>query len=146
MCRAMGMIGKMSTEQQSLFSMDPTRAEQILKAFIEFHAENPKVWELFKRYARQAINAGRKHHSSKAVFERLRWYFDFETSGQVKLNNNFTAYYARLFHAKFPEHDGFFQNRKRISEDADPARDPEAIHIQPNAVGEDELIRRLSAL
>jgi len=133
-------------QQQSLFSMGPTRGEQILEAFIEFHAENQKVWELFVRYTLQAINAGREHYSSKAVFERLRWYFDFETSDQVKLNNNFTAYYARLFHAKFPQHDGFFQNRKRISEDADPAPDPDAIHIQPNATGEDELIRRLSTL
>lgn len=96
-----------------------SRADQILDAFIKHHRQNPAVWELFIKFALQAVHIGREHYSANAIFERIRWHVEIETKGsEVKLGNNFRAYYARLFHLAYPEHDGFFRNRKLTSEDA----------------------------
>ena len=82
------------------------------RAFNEFDAENPGVYELFKRFTFQIINAGHKHYSSDAVLHRIRWHTSIETRrDEFKINNNFSAYYARKFHNDFPEYDGFFRTR-----------------------------------
>jgi hypothetical protein len=95
-----------------------TRADQILEAFIRFHKKNPDIWTLFKKFTFKAIRVGREHYSANAIFELIRWHVDIETKGsEVKLSNNFRAYYARMFHAVYPEHGDFFRNRKRRSED-----------------------------
>ena len=86
--------------------------------FKEYHADNPQVYELFKRYAFQLINRGFQHYSSKSLFERIRWHNSVEVvNSSFKLNNNYTAYYSRLFAKDFPEHASFFQTRDLISVD-----------------------------
>ena len=90
-----------------------TRADQILDAFEKFHAKNPEVWKLFLRFSIQAHETGRLHYSSNAIFERIRWHIEIEIKGEeVKLNNNFRAHYARMFHLYRPDINGFFRNRK----------------------------------
>ena len=109
--------------QAALFDPAPTtarpRADQILDAFVVFHENNPDVWDLFQRFALQAINAGSNHHSAHAIIHRIRWEVEIETKSadDLKINNNHFPYYARLFHLAFPSHDGFFRNRKLTSED-----------------------------
>jgi len=81
-------------------------------AFLEFDRANPEVWRLFVRFTFQVIRSGRRHYGAKAVFERIRWHVALETTEvDFKLNNNFTAYYARKFHEEYPEHAGFFHTR-----------------------------------
>jgi hypothetical protein len=64
------------------------------------------------------IASGQTNYSSKSIFERIRWHVEIETkSEEVKLNNNFSAYYARLFHLAYPQHRGFFRNRRLVSDD-----------------------------
>ena len=95
------------------------RTDQLLDAFEHYHKENPIVWELFQKFTQAVIARGSTHYSSKAIFERIRWHIDIETRGSgVKLNNNFTAYYARMFHLAQPNYDGFFRNRRLVSEDS----------------------------
>ena len=78
----------------------------------EFHHDNPRVYELFKKFTFQAIQAGRKNYSVNAIFERIRWHTDIETCGDdFKLNNNHRAYYGRKFMRDYPEYDGFFRTR-----------------------------------
>lgn len=48
-------------------------AAHIVDNFFRFHAQNPHVYESFKKYARQLQRAGRDHHSSQAIIERIRW-------------------------------------------------------------------------
>lgn len=101
-------------------AMINTRAEQIQASFIAFHRSNPIVWDLFCRFTFEAIRSGHPHYSSDCIFNRIRWHTDIETQSDndpVKLNNNFRAYYARMFHEKYPEHAGFFRNRKLTSEE-----------------------------
>jgi hypothetical protein len=82
-------------------------------AFQRFHRENPHVYELFKRFAFEAIHSGRSALGAKALWERMRWYASFETTDQqFKLCNNHTAYYARMFMRDFPQYDGFFRTRE----------------------------------
>ena len=93
-----------------------TRADQIHKDFEIFHLQNPMVWELFKKYVLIIIKRDFKHYGASAVFERIRWHVQIETTGQeFKLNNNFCAYYARMFEEEYPGHGGFFRSRELIS-------------------------------
>jgi hypothetical protein len=81
--------------------------------FDKFHNENPNVWKLFVKFTFDVINTGRKNYSVNAVFERIRWHTDIETTSKpFKLSNNHRAYYARYFHEKYPEYDGFFRTKQ----------------------------------
>lgn len=94
-----------------------TRTDQLLDDFARFHRSNTHIWELFCRFAEEAHRTGRTHYSAKAVFERIRWHVEVETQGEdLKLNNNYTAHYARMFHLHRPDMDGFFRVRRLVSE------------------------------
>lgn len=124
-----------------------TRADQIFEAFKRFHAANPVVWELFERFAMQLVSKGRSAYSASAVLERIRWELNVETVGStVKINNNFVAYYARLFSAKHPQHAAFFACRKRISQEKSAyADDVQVLPAEP-AGDEAVLMAELRAL
>jgi len=78
----------------------------------EFHKENPHVYELFEKFTFQTIEAGFENYSANAIFERIRWHTDIETRGSgFKLSNNHRAYYARYFHTRNPDYDGFFRTK-----------------------------------
>jgi len=87
-------------------------------AFARHHEENPGVWELFQRFTLEAIRAGRAHFGAKAIMERMRWFTDIESRGDAfKVNNNFAAFYARMFEQEFPQHAGFFRKRHSAADD-----------------------------
>lgn len=88
------------------------------KDFMEFHKENPHVYELFKRFTKAAMSSGRKTYSAKAIFERIRWHTDIETNESLgfKLNNNHCPYYTRMFAAQFPNQANFFRTRVLANE------------------------------
>lgn len=93
----------------------------IEKRFWAFHLSNPIVYRLFSKFTKEAAQVT-NHYSAKAVYERIRWSLDFETTETtinpdtnkpLKLNNDFTAHYARLFMQRNPELDGFFRTREQ---------------------------------
>jgi len=86
--------------------------------FLEYHAENPHVYELFKKYCSAAFQSGRKHYSAYAIFERIRWHHDIETKCELgfKLNNNHRPFYARMYQMQFPNRANFFRTRTQRSE------------------------------
>tara|TARA_B100000575_G_scaffold51979_2_gene38725 strand:+ start:8510 stop:8899 length:390 start_codon:yes stop_codon:yes gene_type:complete len=104
-----------------------TRQDELQAEFDRYHEENPKVYEAFKRLTFQLINAGRENFSASAVVERIRWGVSIGEYGpdDFKINNNYRAFYARLFHMEHPKHDGFFRTRKQKSADED------ATHLPP---------------
>ena len=78
----------------------------------EFHAKHPEVYELVKMYTYELLASGFQHYGLMSVIQRIRWHTDIETTGSTfKINNNHAPYYARLFHADHPKHDGFFRTR-----------------------------------
>jgi hypothetical protein len=81
--------------------------------FRAFHRENPHVLDLLIRYSLQLRQRGRKRYGIGAVFERVRWHLDVETTEDtgLKLNNNYRAYYARLLMLVRPELRHIFQTR-----------------------------------
>lgn len=102
---------------QHTFDELPSDDPPLVAAFREFHAANPHVYELFKRFAFEVIARGHRHYSARAVWYRLRWHVQFETSDpDFKLNDHHTPYYARMFMREFPRHEGFFETRRVQSE------------------------------
>ena len=87
--------------------------DKLTEAFEKFDAENPRVWYAFRAVTLRMINSGFEHYGAKAIWEYIRFNFAMETKGEFKLNNNYTAFYARKFEREFPEHKGFFELRKR---------------------------------
>ena len=88
-------------------------SEKNKRAWWEWHKQNPEVYELFKKYTFEAINAGHKHYSAYAIVERIRWHTEVETKGdEFKINNNHRPYYARLFMHHYKDHEGFFRLRE----------------------------------
>ena len=87
-----------------------------------WHKANPHIWKWFERFAFEAIGARQKHYSAWAVVNRIRWHVDIETQGNAfKISNDWIAFYARLFHALHPEHDGFFRTKPLKEEREDAA-------------------------
>ena len=81
------------------------------KKFIEYHLSNPQVWLEFERLTLSLLGAGISHYGAKAVMEVIRFHKAIETQGEFKINNNFTAHYARQFAKKYPQHENFYEFR-----------------------------------
>lgn len=95
----------------------------LAQQFEKFDAENPGVWALFKRFALEAIAAGKRNLSVSLITERIRWEAVVTTSTtEYKVNNNHRAFYARKFHREFPQHDGFFRTRLAQVDLSQPVR------------------------
>tara|TARA_B100001750_G_C15512334_1_gene604524 strand:- start:594 stop:926 length:333 start_codon:yes stop_codon:yes gene_type:complete len=82
------------------------------ESFIDFHRANPHVYDRIVELTFRRKDAGWKRGSMKQIFEVIRWEYDLKTTGDFKLNNNYTAWYARLVMERNPSLDGFFQLRK----------------------------------
>ena len=83
------------------------------RRFAEFDLAHPEVWALYKKYTFELIRRGFDHHSSDFVLHRVRWetasVLDDESS--IKINNNWSAFYARKFRDEHPKHADFFRLR-----------------------------------
>jgi len=116
-----------------------SRGDQIFRRFVEFHQANPTIYALFEKFAFELIRAGRKRYGVSAVIERIRWHVGINTTDdEVKINNDFRAYYARMFAAKNPAHANFFEVRRRKS--ADRAAYKEDIAFMADPVGDETLL------
>lgn len=78
----------------------------------EYDRLNPDVWRMFVKYTMRMIRKGQEHYGAKAIFEIIRYHSIVRAKGTYKVNNNYTAYYARKFHRVFPMYDGFFETRR----------------------------------
>lgn len=88
--------------------------QTIQAAFAQFHAENPRVYDLLCRFTRELRAAGYEHGGIGMIWERMRWevYTGTKDEAGFKLNNNFRSRYARLIHRQEPDLDGFFETRE----------------------------------
>lgn len=106
------------------------------KAFWKFHNANPKVYRLLVKFAFQWREArgGHSKLGMKALFERVRWETSLHTTEDenFKLNNNNTAFYARLIMDRNPDLADLFSLRKqRIASSIGPGNDtlPPGDHV-----------------
>ncbi len=126
-----------------------TRADQIFDRFRAFHLANPRVWELFQRFTSELLHAGYAHYSADAVLHRIRWHIAVEIRGGdgVKINNDFSAYYGRMWMAANPEAPPLFRTRHRKSTDrAAYAADLPVCDTGPPEGGDAELMAALEQL
>ena len=48
-------------------------SKDLVTEWKHFHVKNPEVYELFKRFAFEAINKGHLRLSSEMIINRIRW-------------------------------------------------------------------------
>ncbi len=85
------------------------------KRFEEFYAANPKVYELFVKYARRIKTAGLSEYSARDIMGRVRWEFDINSRwiARPRVPNYYAARYARKLMADHPgDFKGFFKLKK----------------------------------
>ena len=92
--------------------------DRIQEAFDLYHSEHPEVYQKLVSLAYEWKNHGGVKLGMKTLYERLRWEWhvgDIKDSAGFKLNNNFTAIYARKIMKENPDLKGLFELRERIS-------------------------------
>lgn len=103
--------------QTELFGSSPKPRKRMTQAekFEEWRKQNGEAIALYLRFARQMKASGRKHYGMKAIAERVRWEMTVgRTDGEAfKVNNNYTAYIARLLVELDPSLSGLFEFRTR---------------------------------
>ena len=89
--------------------------DPIEQNFIKFHAKNPWVYDKLRSMALQLRRSGRKSSGIAMLFEVLRYEYALTTNSDdgLKLNNNYSALYARLLAQQEPELQDFFHMRLR---------------------------------
>lgn len=91
----------------------------IQQAFDEYHALNPKVYELFKTSVLEAIRIGKKKVSAKVICGKIKWDMFIKTEEptiltiegkqvEFAINDAYTSRLARVFADEFPEHEDIF--------------------------------------
>jgi len=86
--------------------------------FSDFHRQNPQVYDELVKLALQIKARGYRKYSIKGLYEVLRFNVAMKTTGvDYKLNNNYTAGYARMIMENEPDLRGFFDLRVRSDDE-----------------------------
>jgi hypothetical protein len=121
-------MGERVTWQLDIFASTPSDAPPERQAapatiggrFRAFDAANPHVLAEMLRLARARLDRGERYISVKALWEELRralaYRHEVLADGEYKLNNNYTALYARRLLDLEPRLDGVIATRRRKSE------------------------------
>ena len=95
-------------------------SKDLVTEWKHFHVKNPEVYELFKRFAFEAINKGHLRLSSEMIINRIRWETSVVTSDKdYKINNDYKPFYARLFMEEHPQYKNFFNTRGSHADNLD---------------------------
>ena len=81
------------------------------KSFKKYHEENPQIYNEFKIIAKNLIAGNNTHIGARNIIEVIRYHTMISGNDQYKVNNNYSADYARLFEKDFPEYEGIFLKR-----------------------------------
>ena len=80
--------------------------------FPPYHNDNPHIYTAFKKYTLEAINRGYKNFSAEFIFNIIRWETGISGNDKFKINNNYKAFYSRLFMNDNKQYNGFFRIRR----------------------------------
>jgi hypothetical protein len=93
-------------------------SKKTLDDFKKFHANNPHIYEEFKKLAYRMKETGRRKYSSKMIINVLRWETDLRSDGdEFKINDRFQSIYGRLLAYHDPIFEEFFEFRIRTKND-----------------------------
>ena len=101
-----------------MFDAPVSKSATIEERAMAFHEANPKVYAELRRLALTLYYRGHKHFGCKMLIEQMRWQWAERTSDMsgFKLNNSYTATYARLLMHNEPELQGVFNTRNTKGE------------------------------
>lgn len=85
-----------------------------LKSCIDYNKTNPDIYEMYKKYAFQAIKSKRDYYSSEMIINRVRWETMVRGKGKFKIANKMKAFYSRLFVLEYPTYKSFFKFKPSI--------------------------------
>jgi hypothetical protein len=85
----------------------------VVDAFVDYHRDNPHLYDAFKRYSYELKRAGRSHFGAKAIMERIRYESALAGNDEYKINNSYASCYARVLAWEDPVFSGFFEMRTR---------------------------------
>jgi hypothetical protein len=85
------------------------------QSFWEFHTANPTIYLALVELAKGLRRQGYSSWSIKGLIETVRCRSALEGMKVAEINNNHTAYYARLLMSNEPELNAFFELRKNDS-------------------------------
>lgn len=90
------------------------RERDLAYQFERFHRENPGVYDLLVKMARDLKRQGLERAGIGMLWEVLRWRYLRKAKGHdgFKVNNNHRSRYARLIMAREPDLAGFFETRE----------------------------------
>lgn len=81
--------------------------------FAEYHLENPHIYQKFRYFTLVAIESGYKHIGAQMIIERIRWQTGVVSkNSDFKINNDYAAFYARMFMAEYPSYSSYFRTRQ----------------------------------
>ena len=88
------------------------------RTFLKYHDNNPDVFDCFCDLTNKTIAKGFQHYGSQGILELLRWQTGVTTTDPkgFKINNDFAAFYSRMFEAVYPEYKGFFRKRRSAAD------------------------------
>lgn len=123
-----------------------TRLDQVFESWIAFHRNNLQFWYAFERRTGE-MRKVRDTYSARTIIENARWDETMRTHGEdVKINNNYTPFYARLYLAKYPEAKGFFQLKELTSKKKPAYEDNIKVFGSARTTNERNIIGRIEDL
>lgn len=82
-----------------------------------YHKENPHIYRQFVIYTIHAIESGYKNFGSQMIFEKIRWETGVVSkNSDFKINNDYAAFYSRLFMNDYPSYNGYFRVRQSYAD------------------------------
>lgn len=103
---------------------EPSEEVFIDNNFSKFHRNNLKVFHLIVQYADESAKK-RNRYSIEDILSIIRWHRDDDTVGDIfKLNNNYKAYYGRMY-MQYRKKPDFFETRNSLADDYNFDRDIE---------------------
>jgi hypothetical protein len=93
--------------------------------FEQFDSKHPQVYRLFKMFAIQLLNKGKKG-GARLIIERIRWEITMQKfeEEEFKINNNYTPHYSRKLAKEDPRFADFFSFRELHNVVNDPGSEP----------------------
>ena len=113
----MPVVPPINSDDGTDYPSDIRRRETIQQKFTRFHSRNPHVYKAIIDICNGLKQSGINSFGMKGIFERMRWEYAIQTQGEpYKLNNNYTALYARMIMECEAGLRGFFETRERLTE------------------------------
>ena len=112
----MSQLGLFQNSTSAVATGKPAKARRpsIEMTFTLFHVANPRVFAELLRLARARLDRGERRIGVKALWEELRQYLVVnKLDDQYKLNNSFTALYARMLIDADPRFEEVIELRRR---------------------------------